>query len=359
MKYALRFALSALLLAALFGCSNDDKGNNPGPQNTNSTTWDEAGQYWKATIDASSSTAYAYYSFETRDVVNLTDEQAKTANNWDVAFKKSYIKTNGGFSGPGNRSASNLTTAGVVGENQFSEVDMAEVSALQSGDWMQDGYDFALDSLWNYNFVTHQLTPKQYVYVLADANGNYVKFQLLEVIDGQAPPKQGRMVLKYVYQPIAASTDLTGTADIDTVDAEDGFYYDFSAKAQVAIANPETSTDWDIRIYAYDVYLNGPLFGGGNASAFPIYDGLQDRTDFDGITNVNQYGPPRWVNDELQSAFTVSDWYNYNSTTHQLTSKRHTYVIQSGGKNYKVEIVSYYDPDTQASGTYTINWAEI
>jgi len=360
MQHFKLFALLAVLLALLAGCSNDDKGNNPGPQNTNSTTWDEAGQYWKAILNADGSSGnYAYYSFTTRDVVTLTDAEAKASSNWHIAFKKSYIKTNGGFSGPGDVKAVDLTAAGVVGDNQFAEATAAKLASLEAGDWMSDAYDFALDSLWNYNPITHQLTPKRYVYVLSDAAGNYVKFQLLDVLAGQAPPQQGQMVLKYTYQPVAASLDLSGSYDVDTIDQENGFYFDFSSGQVVTPGDPANSTDWDIRIYAYDVYLNGSIFGIGQAAAFPIYDGLQDRTDFDAVNNVNQFGPPRWVNDEMQSAFTVSDWYNYNFSTHQLTSKRHTYVVQTGGKNYKVEIVSYYDPDTQASGTYTINWAEI
>ncbi len=360
MQHFKLFALLAVLLTVLVGCSNDDKGNNPGPQNTNSTTWNEAGQFWTTLVNADGSSGnYAYYSFTTRDVVVLTDDAATTSSDWHIAFKKSYIKTNGGFSGPGAVRAADLTTAGIVGEDQFAEVDAAELAAMESGDWMEDAYDFALDSLWNYNPITHQLTPKRYVYVLSDASGNYVKFQLLDVLDGQAPPKQGKMVLKYTYQPITASLDLSGTFEVDTVDQENGFYFDFSSGEVVTPSDPVSSTEWDIRISAYDVYLNGSIFGTGQGAAFPIYDGLQDRTDFDAVTNVNQFGPPRWVNDEMQSAFTVSDWYNYNFNTHQLTSKRHTYVVQSGGKNYKVEIVSYYDPDTQTSGTYTINWAEI
>ncbi|MCC6963932.1 MAG: hypothetical protein IT585_11825, partial [candidate division Zixibacteria bacterium] len=83
MKHLLRPVFSALLLAAVVGCSNDDKGNNPGPQNTNSTTWNEAGQYWTTILNADGSSGnYAYYSFTTRDVVTLSDAQAKASSNW-------------------------------------------------------------------------------------------------------------------------------------------------------------------------------------------------------------------------------------------------------------------------------------
>ncbi len=362
MRYFKVISLIALLMTAVVGCSNDDNGTGPDqPDNTASTTWDGVAKFWVTKLDASAtqSTNYTYYSFETRDVVTLTDEQAETSDTWDLAFKKSYIKTNGGFSGPGDAKGVNLVTASIVDEDEFAEVGATELAAVQSSQWMEDGYDFALDSLWNYNPITHQLSTKKYVYILSDAAGNMVKFQLLDVIGGSQPPAQGAMVIKYFYQPAVGATNVSGEAEVDTIDAPNGFYFDFSSGQVVTPANPATSTDWDIRIYSYDVYLNGSIFGTGQGAAFPVYDGLVDRTDFDAVANINQFGPPRWVLDEMQSAFTITDWYNYNFQTHQLSSKKNTYIVQVGGKSYKVFIVSYYNTDTQASGHYTINWAEL
>lgn len=359
MRYFKVVSLIALLMTAVVGCSNDD--NVVGPQLPKHVTeWDDSDSIWVTTLQADGALgSYSYYSFVDGNVVALTDEQAKTSTSWDIAFKKSYIKTNGGVSGNGGAKAVDLTAIGIVGIDAFNEVDSIEVAAVQNNQWMSDVYDFALDSLWNYNQVTHQLAPKQYVYILSDAMGNMVKFQLLNTIGGGQPPQQGKMVLKYYYQSNSASTTVDGIADVDTVDAPDGFYFDFSSGQVVNPGNPNTSKDWDIRIYSYDVYLNGSVFGPGSAAAFPVYDGLVDRTDFDAVTNVNQFGPPRWVADEMQSAFTASDWYDYNFNTHILTSKMNTYLVRSANKTYKVEIVSYYDPDTQASGTYTFRWAEL
>lgn len=349
------------MLAGLIGCSNDDEGNPTGPDlPKNTTVWDSSDSLWITTLEADgSSGSYSYYDFETRTAVSLTDDAAKTSNAWDIAFKKSYIKTNGGASGPGGAKAVDLTTAGIVGVDAFADVDATELAAVTAGQWKSDSYDFALDSLWNYNPVTHQLSSKKYVYVLSDADGKYVKFQLVDVLDGLQPPQQGKMVIKFFYQGTAGSTDLSGAAEVDTIDAANGFYYDFSSGQVVTPSSPGSSKDWDIQIKAYDVYMNGSIFGPGSGAAFPIYDGLTDRTDFDAVTSVNQFGPPRWVADEMQSAFTATDWYNYDFNTHILTSKMNTYIVQTGGKSYKVEIISYYDPDTQASGTYTINWVEI
>ncbi|MGB5105477.1 MAG: HmuY family protein [Candidatus Zixiibacteriota bacterium] len=360
MRYFKLLAGVAILAAALVGCSNDDNGTNPPVQLPKHVTeWNDSDSTWTTTLQADGERgSYSYYSFADRNVVGLTDAQAKSSTDWDIAFKKSYVKTNGGVSGNGSVKAVDLTVNGIVAADAFAEVGSAQVTEVESGKWMTDVYDFALDSLWNIDSGTLARTPKQYVYILSDAMGNMVKFQLLSMIGGQ-PSQQGAMVLKYFYQSNAASTALDGVAEVDTIDAAGGFYFDFSSDQVVTPTDPTNSKDWDIRIYSYDIYLNGSVFGPGSAAAFPVYDGLSDRTDFDAVTDVNQFGPPRWVADEMMSAFTATDWYNYNFSTHVLTSKMNTYLVQVGGKTYKVEIVSYYDPETQASATFTFHWAEL
>ncbi len=357
---AIAILLSLLLsLVILTGCSNDDSTGPGTPDNTTTTTWDGVGQFWVTTLDATSYDQYTYYSFEDRDVVPLTDAQAATSMDWDIAFKRAFIKSNGGVSGPGGATSVDLVESGIVAANKFTEVTADDVDQLTSDQWMEDSYDLALDSLWIYNPITHQLLPKQYVYVLSDAEGHFVKFQLLGSFDDQQPPAQGKMILKYFYQPTLNDSSLVGTAEIDTVDAPNGFYYDFSSGQQVTPVDPQNSTAWDIYVEAYDIFLNSTVSGSGNVAAFAAYDGLSNKTDFDGLTAVNQFGDFRWVQDELASAFTATDWYNYNFQTHTLTSKRHTYVVKSGGKNYKVEIVSFYGESSSDDAVYTIHWSEL
>ena len=45
---------------------------------------------------------FTYFSFEDQDVVVLTDAEAAESAEWDIAFKRSEIRLNGGISGPGN-----------------------------------------------------------------------------------------------------------------------------------------------------------------------------------------------------------------------------------------------------------------
>lgn len=353
-------AAGLVLTLLAFGCSNDDNGTGPGtPEGTNSTTWDGVGQFWVTTLDATSYDSYTYYSFDEKDVVVMTDATAEISMGWDIAFKRSFIKSNGGVSGPAGAKSADLVDLGIVEANKFTDVTSAHAEQVAEEEWMEDSYDFALDSLWNYNFQTHQVSAKQFVYVLTDAEGYYVKFQLLGTYDGLQPPQQGKMILKYFYQPTMDETSLVGAAEIDTVDAPDGFYYDFSSGQVVAPANPENSMDWDIHVESYDIFLNSSVSGSGQAAAFAAYDGLADKTDFDAVTDVNQFGQIRWVQDQLASAFTTKDWFNYNSQTHVLTSKRHTYLVSAEGKTYKVEIVSFYGESTADDAIYTIHWAEL
>ena len=59
-------------------------------------------------VDATAGGAFAadphdftYFSFESGDVVALTDAEAEQSAEWHIAFKRSEIRLNGGISGPG------------------------------------------------------------------------------------------------------------------------------------------------------------------------------------------------------------------------------------------------------------------
>ena len=354
------YVIGALTAAVLVGCSNSDKITGPGTRaDLAKTVWDSVGVFWMTTLDATNSDQYTYYSFSQRAAIDLTDDQAASSSDWDIAFKRSFIKTNGGVSGPADVKSVDLVQTGIALSDEFASVTSADATQLSQDQWMGDSYDVALDSLWKYNLLTHQLTAKQFVYVLSDAAGHYVKLQVLGSLDDQQPPMQGKMILKYFYQPTMDETSLVGAAEVDTVDAPNGFYYDFSSGQIVSPANPMSSSDWDIYVKAYDFFLNSSIMGSGQVAAFAAYDGLADKTDFDGLTDVNQFGDIRWVQDELSSAFTASDWFNYNDQTHSLTSKLHTYLVKVGDTTYKIEIVSYYDPDSGASAVYTLHWVEL
>lgn len=199
-KVFLSLVFGALTLAS---CSRDDN-NEVTPNVTDNSK--------EATVDASASGTWKYFSFEKGKEVTVTDP--KNDLTWDIAFQRYYIKTNSGVSGNGN--------GGVF------KTDSKELSALKQApttgytaddkkETVQLGYP-PVDTELSYNsiisggmksvngYVAYDpalaaqgkspYTVNKWVYVVKTAKGEYVKLQVVDYLD--AKNKGGHPKFKYV-----------------------------------------------------------------------------------------------------------------------------------------------------------------
>jgi len=93
------FFLSAILMASFFSCKKED------------TKLPIKAQTFE--INSTKSTTWKYFSFAKNDTVTVTDPA--TSSEWDMAFQRYRIKTNGGLSGNGMGSAANSYQKGQSG----------------------------------------------------------------------------------------------------------------------------------------------------------------------------------------------------------------------------------------------------
>jgi len=353
MKKLLYF-LVLIPVLAIVGCSDDDEGvlsPEPAPDNTATSTWNEAGDFWTSRVDASDYDNFMGFSFATQDTT-LSGVPKVMATGWDIAFKRDAVKLNGGAS---SNNSGDVEGAD-LGEVDFADVTIADTAGVT---WSSDAIDFFINDWYDYNTQTHQLTANGNVWSMVDAEGdNYIKFRIDSMVGAAMPPDMGTVYMTYFYQATPDSRDLSGaTSEAVIPVGAVKTYFDFSSGSTVTPVDPMSSTDWDIAFYAYDIYQNSGPNGSGNCAAFPAYGELAIATDIDGYT-----AQPQAPMFEDIFASVLTDWYNYTGPpAHQLLSKEHVYLIRTGGSVYKLEIISYYANvgGVPTSGWYTFDWVEL
>jgi hypothetical protein len=139
---------------------------------------------------------------------------------------------------------------------------------------------------------------------------------------------------------------------IDARDRQEWAYFDFSAGTFVATS--QESLDWDLAFRRTSILANG---GETNPA------GIAGAIDL-GEIPLGQATPPAdgYLTDttdderELQNP-ALRKWYNYNWTTHIITSKGHTYALRTAtGEVVLVTFLSYYCDDG-SPGCITFQYA--
>ena len=148
------------------------------------------------TIDATSKEEWAYFSFETGDVVEVAD--AVNADTWDIGFQRTKVKLNGGVSGPGEGSAvmlkdTTLKDVMAAPENGYlvdSEDTLAIVPQSEKGWYIYTGPP------------THWILPiEDRVFAITAADGTYAKIRFVGYYKDNANKQDsGFVTFEYAHQ---------------------------------------------------------------------------------------------------------------------------------------------------------------
>lgn len=331
-------------LAAGIGCSDDDDPTAPDPTGFAEGTVEDAGTF-VTSLDASDQEAFVGFAFAGRTITHDVDVEGGT---WDLAFRREDVAMN-----PANPSLRGARLAGA----EFAEVDAADIPAENDQAWQSGGVAYAIDD-W-YTYANQQVTMTQNVYSLLDASGqHWVKFRIDAVVGATGQGSMGRVDITYFYQPMAGSLALDGEVQTASIEVGTGTgYFDFSSGSQVQPMNPESSLEWDIAFSRFTLAINGGASGSGACAAFYAYTELTDPTDIEGFVAQPEFA--QTFPDAYGSA--LSEWYDYNGATHELTPKDAVYLVRTATAVYKLAIESYYgDVDGQpASAHYRFRWDEL
>jgi hypothetical protein len=186
------FFLVPVLIGLLVGCTKKD--SNPAIQ---SQTFD---------INSTSSTMWKYFSFASNDTITVTDPLNSTQ--WDLAFQRYRIRTNGGKSGSGLGSAANSYQKGQTGFDALKIV--SDTSTFVADDSLkiaiQQGYATYVVNPAIYTWFTlematqgTQIVPSDYIYIIKTGTGKYAKVWFKSYYSPSNV--SGYVTIQYNYQP--------------------------------------------------------------------------------------------------------------------------------------------------------------
>lgn len=349
-------ALLALALAA--GCSKEDEGlTGPGVWTPADSTWSDGFGGYLVRLNATAAAKFRYYSLVTRQVVDITDAAAPTNRDWTIAWSRVNGKLNGGDAGPLNVKAVDLAHIGNPDSVNFDNI--TAVPTVADSLWEEDAVNLVFKPWYSYDPAQHQLVPSRNLFVMKTATGKYAKVVVDSLRNPAPPPNMGTIVLKYVYQA-DGSINLSGETQYAAIVGTSGsVVFSFAAGGAVNVADPITSTAWDIWFDAYDAKTNGGISGPGNAAVYPMY---LENNDFTSVTQApSGTGQGGYFADNIESVFgapTVpgSEWYDYNPVVHEVSSKHHVYLLKlPGGRHFKLQMQNYY---LVVSGEVQSGWVQ-
>ncbi len=157
-------------------------------------------------VNATASTEWKYFSFENNDTVNVADPE--NSDEWDLAFQRYRIRTNGGKSGSGMGSAADSHETGQEG---FDALKMVSDTLTFYTDndveiAIQQGYaTYTLNpSLYTWfgmemGTMGTQIVPTDKIYIVKTALGKYAKVWIRSYYN--AENESGHITFQYKYQP--------------------------------------------------------------------------------------------------------------------------------------------------------------
>jgi hypothetical protein len=291
-------------------------------------------------VDASSKTDWAFVRLSDQKVVVGTD--AGGLSDWDVAVQRTLWRTAGAEVG-GVAGALELADAKAVAVDTVGfAADAPQAPAGPPGGTPVLANPI-LSAWYNYDALTHAVSPKPVAYAVRSRSGHYFRLQITSWNDG-----------KYLLD-IAKLRCVPAehTVAVDATSKTTWTYLDLAAGA-VTLAPQATPTAWDLAAQRTLWRSNGGSSGTG-AGAVLLANG-----DFAAVLSVPDSGYT--VDTEMPLAGppgsgttsqnpVLSAWYDYDPTTHAVTAKPVVYLIRTAdGGAAKVAFTAY------ASGAYTLRY---
>lgn len=370
--------LSILLLSAVLalGCRESIRPDAGVPPSSGAFTH-EVGQDGVITtvVDATSQEEWRYLDLDTGAATDAADVA------WDLRFRRFFILSNGGASGPGG------VLVARVESPSFDELEQAPESGWRSDqpdggsdddDENDSAFNDGAEPWYDYDEATHTLTPKDISYVVATTARRFFKVRVLDYYDDAGSPAFMRFRWAEVDAPDAPLPDAGPGASLDagvapdagatdvppgaiTVDATGADWVYLSvADGVVSPTDPTASTEWDLAFRRTDIRTNSGTSGTGvgGAREEPLaesYDALAETSTFGfSVDRVRMGASPGRPETSVSPALDGEDgsaaWYDYDPTTHLVSAGARVYAVRTATGGYaKLRIWAWVDGAFQLS----------
>jgi len=131
------------------------------------------------TVDASAQEAWVAIDLRAGEVVAVDALEESEA--WDIAFRRTAIRTNGGTSGPGRAAAAEAeeaTLEAIVESPPAEAFHVDEMLASQQPGAEPESGNPVLSTWFDYDVSTHTVSPRDARFVLRTADGSLAKLQI-------------------------------------------------------------------------------------------------------------------------------------------------------------------------------------
>ncbi len=326
---------------------------------------------------------YTYFSFDTGQVLALSDEEASVNGAWQIAFKRTRIKLNGGVSGPGA-----VRGAVADGQDEFYDpisgdpevsvfstatpaTELAAFDALARVDglaYVKDRYipairgDGSSTGWWLYSGPpdhTISANPDQWWLIRSAGGDSYAKFHVTDIVQDSRT-----ITLEFFIQRRGENTFANVPVDWAAAIGSSGGSRCFDIDTAVEVACTGSAAEWDIKVEVagrnWHIWTNGGVSGSGKGGAFGPFDAASIVRYTSGTASPSGTSIARmYRQDSAGGLFDDNTWYAYGlAGNNKLWPNYRVYAIDTGTGFYKLQILSYYD-QAGVGGNYTIRYAPL
>lgn len=365
----LRNSVGVLLAASIIvACGGSNNSETAVTQEKNTTIVTEVADLSTGTV---ADPNFVYYDLDTESELTLTEAEAETNSEWDIAFKRTKVYLNRNAAVPVSLVFMENTDEfyDETGEpivdrfiNATADTELGAFIALdpsipEDAEFNTDTGEAAIEGWYSYNSTTHEVSADGETLFIVESNDAYTKFNVTGLV--QSGFGMSAITFGIQYQSMDSETFATEQSlTVDSSSCDEAIYIDFDTLAEVT-----ESDAWELSLLCTDGLIDFDITIADDARAIndPAY------VDIDGVTEeAAPYYP--WVpNIDVTFSFTeygddrsVYGWGDYGiNGGHLLWSNFSSYIIKTESAYYSFQITSYYDSASSASGSYSFRYIEL